>query len=143
MLFRRSLLCLAINAALPFSLQAGEKTPAPSSVPETEEVVEFNDQFLLNMGSTVDVSRYAQGNPVLPGTYRVKISLDGKNKTTQDVEFKDNGTPRAAPVLRWNSSNKLALIPLCWAIKWQRIIPPVLTLKNPIPTHRLISILPN
>ncbi|BBS35843.1 outer membrane usher protein [Enterobacter sp. LM3] len=99
MLFRRSLLCLAINAALPFSLQAGEKTPAPSSVPETEEVVEFNDQFLLNMGSTVDVSRYAQGNPVLPGTYRVKISLDGKNKTTQDVEFKDNGTPRAAPCI--------------------------------------------
>jgi hypothetical protein len=35
------------------------KKPAPSSVPETEEVVEFNDQFLLNMGSTVDVSRYA------------------------------------------------------------------------------------
>jgi outer membrane usher protein len=88
MLFRRSLLCLAINAALPFSLQAGEKTPAPSSVPETEEVVEFNDQFLLNMGSTVDVSRYAQGNPVLPGTYRVKISLDGKIKRRRTLNLR-------------------------------------------------------
>ena len=99
MLFRRSLLCLAISATLPLSLQAAENTPIPSDAPEAEEQVEFNEQFLLNMGSAVDVSRYAQGNPVLPGIYRVKISLNGKNTITQEVEFKDNGTARAAPCI--------------------------------------------
>ncbi|POP41582.1 outer membrane usher protein [Superficieibacter electus] len=94
MLFRRSLLCLAISATLPFATFAAE-----NAAPATEDNIEFNDQFLLNMGSTVDVSRYAQGNPVLPGIYRVKISLNGKNKTTQDVEFKENGTPRATPCI--------------------------------------------
>ena len=72
MIFRRSLLCLAISAALPFSVHATGNTPAQSSAPDSEEMVEFNDQFLLNMGSAVDVSRYAQGNPILPGTYRAK-----------------------------------------------------------------------
>jgi P pilus assembly protein, porin PapC len=100
MLFRRSLLCLAISTALlPFSLQATEETPAQPATPGTEEQIEFNDQFLLNMGSAVDVGRYAQGNPVLPGVYRVKVSLNGINKITQDVEFKDNGTARAAPCI--------------------------------------------
>ncbi|RXO39125.1 outer membrane usher protein [Salmonella enterica] len=99
MLFRRSLLCLAISAALPFSLQAAEKTTASSSVSQTEDQVEFNDQFLLNMDSNVDVSRYAQGNPVPPGVYRVKVSLNGKNTVTQEVEFKDNGTARATPCI--------------------------------------------
>ncbi|EIX6434770.1 outer membrane usher protein [Salmonella enterica] len=99
MLFRRSLLCLAIGAALPLSLQAAENAPAPSSVPETEDQIEFNEQFLLNMGSTVDVSRYAQGNPIPPGVYRVKVNLNGKNTITQEVEFKDNGTARATPCI--------------------------------------------
>lgn len=99
MFFRRSLLCLAISATLPFSLQAAENATTRSVAPETEEQVEFNEQFLLNMGSTVDVSRYAQGNPVPPGIYRVKINLNGKNTVTQEVEFKDNGTARAAPCI--------------------------------------------
>ncbi|MDM3005075.1 outer membrane usher protein [Citrobacter sp. CK188] len=99
MIFRRSLLCLAISAALPFSVHATGNTPAQSSAPDSEEMVEFNDQFLLNMGSAVDVSRYAQGNPILPGTYRAKISLNGENKSTQNIEFKDNGTPRATPCI--------------------------------------------
>lgn len=83
MFFRRSLLCLAISATFPLSIQAAENTSTQSTKPETEEQVEFNEQFLLNMGSTVDVNRYAQGNPVPPGIYRVKISLNGINTVTQ------------------------------------------------------------
>lgn len=99
MFFRRSLLCLAISATFPLSTQAAENTSTQSTKPETEEQVEFNEQFLLNMGSTVDVNRYAQGNPVPPGIYRVKISLNGINTVTQEVEFKDNGTSRATPCI--------------------------------------------
>ena len=99
MFFRRSLLCLAISATFPLSTQAAENTSTQSTKPEAEEQVEFNEQFLLNMGSTVDVNRYAQGNPVPPGIYRVKISLNGINTVTQEVEFKDNGTSRATPCI--------------------------------------------
>ena len=90
MLFKRSLLCLAVSAALPFSVCAVE------SVPETEETVEFNDQFLFNSGTNIDVSRFANGNPVLAGVYRVKINLNNNLKITSEVTFKENGTSRAS-----------------------------------------------
>ena len=90
MLFKRSLLCLAVSAALPFSVCAVE------SVPETEETVEFNDQFLFNSGTNIDVSRFANGNPVLAGVYRVKINLNNNLKITSEVTFKENGTYRAS-----------------------------------------------
>ncbi|EAO2685133.1 outer membrane usher protein [Salmonella enterica] len=93
MLFKRSLLCLAINAALPFSVYAAGTA---ETAPETEEPVEFNEQFLLNSGTNIDVSRFANGNPVLAGTYRVKINLNNNLKITSEVTFKENGTPRAS-----------------------------------------------
>ncbi|EAR9308083.1 outer membrane usher protein [Salmonella enterica subsp. salamae] len=93
--FKRSLLCLTISAALPFSVCAAETT-ATKAVPETEETVEFNDQFLFNSGANIDVSRFANGNPILAGTYRVKVNLNNKLKITSEVTFKENGTPRAS-----------------------------------------------
>lgn len=39
--------------------------------------VEFNDDFFNSNGPKVDVSRYARGNPVLPGEYRVDLLLNG------------------------------------------------------------------
>ncbi|EOJ9648012.1 outer membrane usher protein [Enterobacter roggenkampii] len=98
MLFKRSLLCLAISAALPFYACA-ENIASADTQPDDEEAIEFNDQFLLNGSSNIDINRFAHGNPVLPGTYRTKINLNGKLKSTVDVTFKDNGTPRAAPCL--------------------------------------------
>jgi outer membrane usher protein len=56
--FRRSLICLSISAVLPLCAFAAENG--------TEEDVQFNDQFLYNTGSTIDVSRFSQGNPSLP-----------------------------------------------------------------------------
>lgn len=98
MLFKRSLLCLAISAALPFYACA-ENTTSAEDLPDNEEAIEFNDQFLLNGSSNIDINRFAHGNPVLPGTYRTKINLNGKLKSTVEVTFKDNGTPRATPCI--------------------------------------------
>lgn len=98
MLFKRSLLCLAISAALPFYACAESATSA-KDLPENEEAIEFNDQFLLNGSTNIDINRFAHGNPVLPGTYRTKINLNGKLKSTVEVTFKDNGTPRATPCI--------------------------------------------
>lgn len=98
MLFRRSLLCLAVTTALPLCVCAAEKSPV-EQMPESDDAVEFNDQFLLNSGGNIDVSRFAHGNPILPGTYRAKVNLNGTLKSTSEITFKDNGTPRAAPCI--------------------------------------------
>lgn len=98
MLFQRSLLCLAVGAALPFSVYAADKTTT-EALPETEDTVEFNDQFLLNNGTNIDVSRFARGNPVAAGTYRVKVNLNNILKLTTEITFKENGTPRASACL--------------------------------------------
>ncbi|UWX94073.1 outer membrane usher protein [Enterobacter mori] len=98
MLFKRSLLCLAISAALPFYACA-ENTTSAEELPDNEEAIEFNEQFLLNGSSNVDINRFAHGNPILPGIYRTNINLNGKLKSTVEVTFKDNGTPRATPCI--------------------------------------------
>lgn len=98
MLFRRSLICLAISAAFPFYACA-ENTTSTEELPDNEEAIEFNEQFLLNGSSNVDINRFAHGNPILPGIYRTNINLNGKLKSTVEVTFKDNGTPRATPCI--------------------------------------------
>lgn len=94
MQFRRSLLCLAVSTALPLCVYAADTSPV-ENIWESDDAVEFNDQFLLNGGGNIDVSRFAHGNPVLPGTYRVKVNLNGSLKSTVEMAFKENGTPRA------------------------------------------------
>ena len=98
MLFQRSLLCLAIGAALPFSVSAASSESAKTIV-ESDEAVEFNEQFLLNSGANIDISRYTYGNPVLAGTYRVKVNLNNALKSTSEITFNENGTPRASACL--------------------------------------------
>ena len=93
MLFRRSCLCIAVYTALQSAALAAEATAVPSS--GTEEV-EFNDQFLFNTGTNIDVSRFSKGNPVVPGTFKTQIVLNGQKKLLTEFTFKDNGTPRAS-----------------------------------------------
>lgn len=69
------------------------------TVVESDEAVEFNEQFLLNSGANIDISRYAYGNPVLAGTYRVKVNLNNALKSTSEITFNENGTPRASACL--------------------------------------------
>ena len=98
MLFQRSLLCLAICAALPLhASENGNKTVDTAS--ELESAIEFNDQFLIDNGGGINVERYAYGNPVLPGTYRVKVNVNGNSKSTVEMTFIDNKTPRASACL--------------------------------------------
>jgi len=98
MLFQRSLLCLAICAALPlYASENGIKNAETTS--ESESAIEFNDQFLIDNGGGINVERYAYGNPVLPGTYRVKVNLNGNSKSTVEMTFIDNKTPRASACL--------------------------------------------
>ena len=98
MLFQRSLLCLAICAALP--LHASEnRNKTVDTTSESESAIEFNDQFLIDNGGSINVERYAYGNPVLPGTYRVKVNLNGNSKSTVEMTFIDNKTPRASACL--------------------------------------------
>ncbi|WP_148243598.1 outer membrane usher protein [Enterobacter asburiae] len=94
MLFRRSFLCIAICTVLQSASYAAEKNAMPSS---GGEEVEFNDQFLFNTGTNIDVSRFSQGNPVVPGTFKTQIIVNGKKKLLTEFTFKDNGTPRASP----------------------------------------------
>lgn len=96
MKFRLSLLCLSICASLTCRAFA-EETPAVPDAAQDE--VEFNDQFLFNTGSKIDVSRYAHGNPVMPGEYNTRILVNGSAKLTTTVDFKDNGTLQASPCL--------------------------------------------
>lgn len=69
-----------------------ENTTSAEELPDNEEAIEFNEQFLLNGSSNVDINRFAHGNPILPGIYRTNINLNGKLKSTVEVTFKDNGT---------------------------------------------------
>ncbi len=94
MLFRHSFLYLAICAACQSAAFAAEETPAPTF---GSEEVEFNDQFLFNTGTQIDVSRFSKGNPVVPGTYKTQILLNGQKKILTEFTFKDNGTARATP----------------------------------------------
>lgn len=98
MLFQRSLLCLAICAALPLYASENQETSVEIAS-DSDSAIEFNDQFLIDNGGSINVDRYAYGNPVLPGTYRIKVSLNGISKSTVEMTFIDNKTPRASACL--------------------------------------------
>lgn len=66
-------------AAMPPAGPELQADPA-SQVPAVSEAVEFNHDFLSSQAGMgqVDLSRYARGNPVLPGEYRVDLYLNGQ-----------------------------------------------------------------
>jgi outer membrane usher protein len=68
---------LALLALLP-TLSAAAEPPAAQ--------VEFNPAFLQG-GTKVDVSRFSQGNPVLPGDYTVDVQINGKWVGHASVRF--------------------------------------------------------
>ena len=67
--------------------------------------VEFNEQFFpRNSGQSIDLSRFARGNPVPPGSYRVDLYVNAGWFGRTEVVFKDlsgNGiaTPCFTPAL--------------------------------------------
>jgi len=59
---------------------------AAPAADSTETPVEFNSAFLQG-GSKVDVSRFARGNPVLPGDYMVDLLINGTWVGRASVRF--------------------------------------------------------
>lgn len=64
---------------------------APAAAPAA---VEFNSDFLSQHGTAVDVSRYERGNPVLPGTYRVDLALNGRALGRTEITVKPGSDPQ-------------------------------------------------
>ena len=52
--------------------------------------VEFNGAFLPEGSRGVNLAAYQKGNPVLPGTYRADIALNGQLKNRQDIRVNAN-----------------------------------------------------
>jgi outer membrane usher protein len=75
----------------PVDLQ--QQVPQAPAVPEA---LEFNPDFLsphAGMGQ-VDLSRYARGNPVLPGEYRADLYLNGQGMGPVNVVVKPGEDPQ-------------------------------------------------
>lgn len=52
--------------------------------------VEFNSVFLPEGSRSLDLAIYQKGNPVLPGTYRADIALNGELRNRQDIRINAN-----------------------------------------------------
>ncbi|EMG4783032.1 TPA: outer membrane usher protein [Escherichia coli] len=65
-----------------------------------EEAVEYDSSFLMGSGAaTIDVSRYTEGNPTLPGIYNVSVFVNDKAVSNLTLPFIDVGTQSAAACL--------------------------------------------
>ena len=96
---RYSLFWLLLCITLPAYAEEAILSPVNENM---NNDIEFNDQFLFNTGENIDVHRFSRGNPVTPGNHRVTLVINGITKAVTDVEFKDNGTPRATPCITLN-----------------------------------------
>ncbi|EAC1498213.1 outer membrane usher protein [Escherichia coli] len=61
------------------------------------DTVEYDSSFLMGTGaSTIDVKRYAQGNPTPPGLYNVRVFVNGQPTSSLEIPFVDIGENSAA-----------------------------------------------
>jgi len=112
---KRALSPRLLSAMILMSLAPGGAIAAAAAALPASPV-EFDTQFLSTGGSQVDFSRFAQGNVVLPGTYRVDITVNENWLGREDVTFKSvAGQNSAAPcfdsatLTRWGVDlNKVA-----------------------------------
>jgi outer membrane usher protein len=83
------------GAALSDKPESMRESVVPVSDPKPARI-EFNPEFFS--GPAADLSRFTQGNPVLPGSYRVDLHINDKSYGRADVVFKaqagdDTATP--------------------------------------------------
>lgn len=84
----------AVEAMPPASSEfQSSKAMQTTAVPE---MVDFNPDFLSSQAGMgqVDLSRYARGNPVLPGDYRVDLYLNGQAMGPVNVVVKPGNDPQ-------------------------------------------------
>jgi len=58
-----------------------------AAIAQENRIVAFDAAFLPDGPSTLDVTRFARGNPVLPGTYDVDIWLNDEWQARQSIRF--------------------------------------------------------
>lgn len=64
------------------------------------DIVEYDSTFLMGDGATsIDVSRYSNGNPTPAGTYTVRVFVNEKAVTSQTIPFIDIGKKSAEACL--------------------------------------------
>jgi outer membrane usher protein len=84
-LSRLSAALIFVFGPMPLALA---QTSAPASA-DGLAVIEFNDDFApAAAGPKVDFSRFAKGNPLTPGEYRVDLSVNGKGLGRTEVTVK-------------------------------------------------------
>ncbi len=90
----------ANGSRVPASEAPAQAAPASGRPPQPPPFdmsngVDFNADFLsVESGATaVDVSRFARGNPVLPGDYRVDLYLNGQAQSRVDVQVRATSDP--------------------------------------------------
>lgn len=78
-------------------LIAGSLPMAACQAQAANEVVEYDSTFLMgSSASTIDLSRYTEGNPTLAGRYNVSIHINDKPVMQQDIDFIDIADKRSA-----------------------------------------------
>lgn len=80
--------------AVPATPAGAAQQPSTPSVPA--EALDFNSDFLTPQPGSLqmDLSRYARGNPVLPGEYRVDLYVNGQPMGPRDVVVKPGADPQ-------------------------------------------------
>ncbi|MEK7946200.1 fimbria/pilus outer membrane usher protein [Pigmentiphaga sp. YJ18] len=104
--YRPAVLCAFASGVLAFHLPIAALANGTSN-PSSAETVIFNDLFVMrSKGQHVDVSRFANGNPITPGEYLVDLYLNGDWLGRQAVRFDGPGAA-AAPCLDKSVVDKL------------------------------------
>jgi outer membrane usher protein len=71
-----------------FAALGGVRSASASEIIGGSEAVQFDTSFLrTDLQQTVDVSRFARGNPVSPGLYSVDLWLNDVRVARQDIRF--------------------------------------------------------
>lgn len=89
---------LAFNIiVVQFSLAATNNEVAE---PIREDDIEFESSFVkLPPGQSVDLSRFANGENILPGVYKVGVTLNKHLLTVAEVEFKTTDSKKVTPCI--------------------------------------------
>lgn len=71
--------------------------PCAYSAMAAEEAVEFDNTFLMGAGAkNIDVNRYSDGNPALPGRHDVSVFINNKPISNLSIEFIEIANSRSA-----------------------------------------------
>ncbi|REE23256.1 outer membrane usher protein [Paraburkholderia sp. BL27I4N3] len=102
---------IAALAALAFAMSGAQPIDAQASEQGGPAAVEFDTTFLrTDANATVDVSRFARGNPVSEGVYSVDLFVNGIRVARQDVRFvAARGTVDARPCFNRAMLEKLGV----------------------------------